>query len=82
MKFLVNNHLNYKHIITNKEFFSYLLFDETVIDVFSTLLYDKVKIDKNNKNVKVKATTNEAMIDDAIIDKVMINKAIINELIV
>lgn len=81
-KFLFNNYPDYKNIIIGKEYVFQLLCNKTIIDAISTILNDKVKIDKDDKNVEDKATTNGVIIDDVIIDEAMIDKVIINKTMV
>lgn len=60
LKFLIDNHLDYNDVVINEERLSQLSYNKTVIDTFSTLLHDKVKVDEDNKNIKDKAITNKA----------------------
>lgn len=77
LEFLVDNHPDYKDVVIDEECLSQLPCDETVLDAFSTVLHDEVKVDEDDENVKNEATTNEAIIDDVIIDETMIDEATI-----
>lgn len=72
LEFLVNNHPDYKNIIIDKKCLFQLPCNEIIIDTFSIILHNNIKVDKDDKDVKDEATTNKAMIDDAMIDKAMI----------
>ena len=83
LEFLVDNHLVYKNVVTDKEHFSQLSCNETVINTLNNVLYNKVNIDANDENLKYEAITNKAMIsnimiDEAIIKDVTISNATIN----
>lgn len=80
LEFLVNNHLDYKDVVIDEERLFQLPYNETVIDAFSTMLHDKIKVDEKNENVKDEATTNEAMINDAMMDKAMIDKTMVQKI--
>lgn len=79
MKFLVNNHLDFKDVVVDKKCFSQLLYNKTSINTIDTLLYNEVNIDENDENLKYKPITNETMISDIIIDKSIIKEVRIND---
>lgn len=80
LEFLVNNYPDYKDIVIDEERFSQIPYNETIIDAFSTILHDKVKINKENKNIKDEATTNKTIIKNTIIDKTMIDEVIVQKI--
>lgn len=50
LKFQINHLLNYKIVIIDKEHLSQLFCNKTIINAFSTMLYDKLKVNKDDKN--------------------------------
>ena len=79
LHFLVNNYPDYKHIVIDKKRISLLPGNDTMINDFSTILYDEVNVDEHDDNVAEKTMTNEATTNEAMTNKATNNEATINE---